>query len=422
MENPLYIFLYCAAFISFFGKGNKNSPGIFLISTSLILLTRWESILFLFPFVIVTWWRYGYRGLFAVQHWIWLALFAGLTAWRYATFGDLIPNTVRAKLNPPYLPPFSDGLGALIGRKIAKIEQALAQADLFVLLVAGIFVIVLAMLILHGRKTRASPREIVRATPWPVRLAVLIVVTVGIFATATWGAGGYRGRLFFIALPFLLVAAAWGLERLAVAKRLPVVAIGLIAFAAGAATVAHGIRGAFAYLDQNKLTVTRMAQILPALEEAKRLTGQSSLTVAHPDLGGPLLYGEGLRVVDTALLCNGPLARQGYDAFPAEIFTKERPDVIQTHGTWTEISHIAEAEALYTDYEPVFLKGVRLFMRRDVLAKIPAEMRERRPFSPDGLAPDYDPSLAWTRMSWAADRAINRRFGHYWVPVGNGRR
>ncbi|MGH6914785.1 MAG: hypothetical protein ACREH3_13900, partial [Geminicoccales bacterium] len=119
----------------------------------------------------------------------------------------------------------------------------------------------------------------------------------------------------------------------------------------------------------------------------------------------------------TALLCNGPLARNGYGAFGREIFDRERPDVIQTHGIWTHVSRIAELESLYMDYAPVFLNGVRLFMRRDALAKIPSDRLQQRAFAPDGGADDYSRDLLWTQHSRKADFEINRRFGYYFVPV-----
>ncbi len=200
---------------------------------------------------------------------------------------------------------------------------------------------------------------------------------------------------------------------------LPARAIAIALAAAAAITVANDVRGASRHLIRNTITVAEMERVLPALESAKRLSGVSKLVVAHPDLGALLLFGNGFRVIDTALLCNRRLARKGYDAFEDEIFVRERPDVIQTHEVWTMISRIAEKESLYTDYAPIFLDGVRLFMRRDLLARIPARMLQQRRFARDGGSPDYDRSLFWTIRSRPADFAINRRFGYYWAPAGD---
>lgn len=420
MENPMYIFLYCVAFISYFQMLEKKYFAIFLLTSCAILFVRWESIWFLVPFALINWWRFGIRGFFAIQHWIWFVLFAGMAAWRFAVFGDIVPNTVRAKGHPPYSPGFSGDVAELTVTYTDKVAEVLAQINPFLFLAVGAAVIALAFMAFRAWKATPPPRQFAKAMPWTIRLSIAIVVAGGIFAAATWGNWGYRGRMFFIALPFLLVTLAWSFERLARANRFPVFATNAIAVVAGAAAVTYGMRMAQAYLDSYGPTVADIARILPAVESAKRLTGLSRLTLAHPDLGGLLLYGDGIRIIDTALLCNGPMARQGYDAFPTEIFERERPDVIQTHGTWTRHTGIAQDEAFYKDYAPIFLDGVRLFMRRDLLAKIPADQRERRAFSANGGTDAYDQSLLWSRHSSKTDFAINRRFGYYWVPVGTG--
>lgn len=422
MENPLYAFVYCVSFISYLKVPSKVPFIIFLVSSSAILFVRWEGLWFLLPFAFVNWWRFGLRGLFAVQHWIWLCLFAGQTVWRLLAFGDLVPNTIRAKAQLPYWRPAGD-LGDLIVQHIFHLRQEIA-AKPFIIAAIGVIVVALVLGLLRRRKDIPSVWQILGAVPLPVLLAAAIVIAGGIFATVTGGNWGHKGRMFFIALPFLLVCAGWGVERVSAAVHIPARSVVLVFAVAAAITVVNDVRRAHRYLSRSTITVAEMARILPALESAKRLTGRSTLVVAHPDLGALLLFGNGFRIVDTALLCNGRLARKGYDAFEDEIFVRERPDIIQTHEVWTTVSRIAEKESLYTDYAPIFLNGVRLFMRRDLLARIPAHKLQQRRFARDGSTGDYDRSLFWTKRSRPADFAINRRFGYYWAPteeIGRGR-
>ena len=49
-------------------------------------------------------------------------------------------------------------------------------------------------------------------------------------------------------------------------------------------------------------------------------------------MGALLLFSNQLRIIDTALLCNKILAKNGYKIFNDYIFNIEKPDVIETHG------------------------------------------------------------------------------------------
>jgi len=110
MENPLYVCLFLLAFITYFKDSKPSCQFLFMISTSAALFVRWSALWFLLPFALIHGWRYGLRGLFALRHWIWLGLFAAQTAWRLSVFDDVLPNTIRAKLQPPYRPSVPDDM------------------------------------------------------------------------------------------------------------------------------------------------------------------------------------------------------------------------------------------------------------------------------------------------------------------------
>jgi hypothetical protein len=418
MENPLFLFLYCIVFISYFNIYSRYYFSIFLISSSALIFIRWEGIWFLLPFFLINGWRFGYRGLFAAQHWLWVGLFAGQTLWRVLTFGDFIPNTVRAKAQAPYSPAAASDFGNAVELRISTLLHEIVPFKAFLLIAACALALILAVQIMRAGKWLPAIRRLYDDVPWPIRLLAAISIAGCIFAMFTgrdyWG---YSGRMFFIAAPFLIALAAWLLQRSAetVYRRtaLPVIVMTL----ATLFTVGGGITRAHQHLRSNAITVTQVAQILPALETAKRLTGQPKLTIAHSDLGALVLYGETIRVIDTALLCNPVLAKEGYTEFERQIFEKEQPGLIQTHGMWTTLSRIAEMGRLYADYVPLFVNGVRFFIRSELLKKIPTARLQRRRFSPDGRTEDYSQDLLWTKHSGRADFEINRQFGYYWVPV-----
>jgi hypothetical protein len=418
MENPLFFFLYSIVFISYFNTYSKYYFFLFLVSSSALIFIRWEGIWFLLPFALINGWHFGYRGLLAVQHWIWAGLFAGQTLWRVLTFGDIIPNTVRAKLHAPYSPVAPGNFSDAVESWISTLLQEVVPFKAFLLIAVCALALILAVGIVRGGKWLPVIRPFYDDVPWTIRLLAAISIAGFIFAMLTgreyWG---YHGRMFFVAAPFLIVLAAWLLQRATETAfcrtALPVIVMTL----ATLFTVGGGIARAYQHLRGDFITVAQIAQILPALETAKRLTGQPEMTIAHPDIGALLLYGETIRVIDTALLCNPVLAKEGYTGFERQIFEREKPGFIQTHGMWTTLSRIAEIDRLYTDYVPLFVDGVRFFMRSELLKKIPSTRLQRRRFAPDGRTDDYSQDLLWTTHSGPADFKINRRFGFYWVPV-----
>lgn len=422
MENPLFLFLYSIAFLSFLKPQARFPSIVFLVSTSLVIFVRWEGIWFLLPFAVINWWRFGLKGLFAIQHWIWFLLFAGQTAWRYATFDSLVPNTVQAKMQPPYSAGKIDSIGDLIFPALSHLRYELSQISLFILVLAGAIAIGALVGRWRHRKELPPTRKFLNAIPWPVRLAFAIVVAGGIFAMETASMWGYPGRMFFVALPFLLVLLVWTAERIGASNKLRKTPVVLIVAVAASLSIGTGIKSAYSYLDRNIITVDEITRFLPALNTVRRLTNRTELSVAHPDLGALILHGRGFRIVDTALLCNRTLARQGYGVFESEIFGRQKPDVLQTHGTWTKVTGISEMESLYTDYAPIFLHGIRLFIRRELLETIPAGTLQQHEFSPDGDTDAFDPDLLWTKHLRPLDFEINRRYGYYWALVDDTRR
>jgi hypothetical protein len=97
--------------------------------------------------------------------------------------------------------------------------------------------------------------------------------------------------------------------------------------------------------------------------------GMPTLTVMTPDVGGASLCCPYLSIADTGLLSNARLARAGWDAMPSYLAAVE-PDVIETHSVWSEASGIYRIEHFRSDYEPVVVRGIWLYLRTDHLAAL----------------------------------------------------
>ena len=80
------------------------------------------------------------------------------------------------------------------------------------------------------------------------------------------------------------------------------------------------------------------------------LSGQRlPLVFMVPDVGGPGLCCENINIIDSALLTNRFLAKYGYKKFP-DLLQFENPDVIETHGLWSELTGIYDVPYFKENY------------------------------------------------------------------------
>jgi hypothetical protein len=78
-------------------------------------------------------------------------------------------------------------------------------------------------------------------------------------------------------------------------------------------------------------------------------------SILIPDLGG-MLYYSNLKVYDLTGLTDKTIAKTlGADqsAFYAYIFQHVKPTFVETHGAWTNLSHLTEDASFQNDYVPI---------------------------------------------------------------------
>ena len=159
-----------------------------------------------------------------------------------------------------------------------------------------------------------------------------------------------------------------------------------------------------------RVTVGNIATVAPALDKLRRASGSEALTIASPDMGGLLLYSSHLRVVDIGFLCNRALAKLGRAGLRSVVFDQENADVIVIHSIWSR--SFVEIDMLYERYIPVFVDGLRFFLRHDLADKLRDKAAEHR-FDSGGDGRHYDRGSVFFAHQNKVDLEINRRFGRY---------
>lgn len=108
-----------------------------------------------------------------------------------------------------------------------------------------------------------------------------------------------------------------------------------------------------------------------AAERVRELLAQPTVSVLLADVGAPSLCCQRLEILDLGLLANAELATHGWTRFP-EYLRTNRPDLIQTHGVWSQESGIYANAQFLADYTPVVVGESLFFMRDDLLDRLAA--------------------------------------------------
>ncbi|BBU30814.1 hypothetical protein BTHE68_45480 [Burkholderia sp. THE68] len=355
----------------------------------LLLLTRYEAVFYL-GFAL------GWMVVFckqdrrrAVRMCVWLVFcFVILTISRFWFFGSLLPNTILAKLQAPYSKEgWSGVLEKLRGLKDFLFVNAALLAGMYMSRKGG-----------EGR----------RLDPMPV----LLILAFGVFALVSGRNWGYTGRMFLAVPPLFVLTLA---ERFADTRR-PRVLHGLLLCLAGTflfnlavlrdnvETVILGaaMRGALpASLnstggtvrervwhdfpgDWRGITPANYAMTGASVDRLRKHLGQPTLKFMTPDVGGAALCCQHLDILDSGLLTNPSLARSGYAGL-ADYLSKERPEVIETHGLWSSVSDIYSVAEFRTNYLPAVHDGTLLWLRHDVLRRLMAGGMAADSVRPDKL-------------------------------------
>ncbi|MGF6374941.1 hypothetical protein OKW40_007757 [Paraburkholderia sp. RAU6.4a] len=410
MEMPVFALLLFAFVLSWRARSTLAYALL-----PLLMLTRFEAVFYL-GFAL------GWMVVFcpqdrphAIRMCVWLMLcFLLMTIWRYRVFGTLLPNTILAKLQMPYSKKGWDGV--LV--KLRGLKDFLFVNAAFL---AGMY------LSRKGEKKR-------RLDPMPV----LLICSFAVFALVSGKNWGYTGRMFMAVVPLFVLSLA---ERFA-NMRQPYVFRGLLLCLSGTFlfniallrdnvdTVILGaaMRGVLPAAlnaagdaarkrawhdfpgDWRGITPANYAMTGASVDHLREYLGQPTLKFMTPDVGGAALCCEHLDILDSALLTNPSLARRGYAGF-ADYLSKERPEVIETHGLWSSNSGIYSVAEFQTDYLPAIYNGTLFWLRHDVLERLVARGVAADPLRPGRLLDIRyvgDSRDAWYLMRFPAVTVLSR--------------
>jgi hypothetical protein len=167
------------------------------------------------------------------------------------------------------------------------------------------------------------------------------------------------------------------------------------------------------------ITVNRVGVAAPILAELQQVTGTPVLTYAAADMGAVMLFTNNVHVIDLGLLCNRTLARQGFSAIQSYVLQQRRPDIIEIHEVFTQVTRLDSYPEFLRDYRPVYIHGIRFFLRRSLLDRIPSSRILVRDFLDDGSPrPQEQKAFLLSRAPYRylpLDKILNQRFHTYFV-------
>ncbi len=321
-------------------------------------------------------------------------LFGLIEFWRHRTFGLWMPNTVYAKLWEPYrpAPTVADFL----------LNRAKATAEIAIVLFAPLAV--LAWLLagrLRGRTSdegRARPQATQDPSLNPAISPLLLTLSVAavLFGLLFGYNLGHRGRMIESLLPALILTILLLFRRLARSSAQIQTAF---LSAGGLQLLVWIVFAGKLMLHGDGVPIARYAPEGLASDQIRTDLGLTELSAMIPDVGGAGLCCQHLRILDSALLTSPDLAHFGYSHFP-EFFRRERPDVVEIHTVWADVTHLYTSDLL-NGYSIVAVQGQRLFVRDDLYR----ELLRRRAGAEHTVA-DTPACLG----QWPSDQAFSRHW------------
>lgn len=305
-----------------------------------------------------------------------LAAIAALTYVRYMVFGTVgLTNTMIAKQLSPYSPPFGTQAWNL------QLLVSIVIEPVLTLLPAVIVAYVLARM--SGVTARSRFREVVRqatARRLPARMgfgiayglsyfAFIVVVGSNYFAPA--GRMGASAALVLIVVAVMAVPATEGVRRLPSRGYAAVVALFLVPFTGVIAQDTMWIYIARINQDDKLAfnSTTAYRKNGEAMERVRDMLQQPSIKVLLADVGAPSLCCDRVEVLDLGLLANTELSDIGWEEFP-DYLRRQSPDLIQTHGVWSQESGIYDIPQFRDGYTPVVVDDSLFYLRNDLFDKV----------------------------------------------------
>ena len=288
-----------------------------------------------------------------------------LTALRYAVFDSVLPNTMLAKQSPPY--PY----GTSLAERVAMSKTVVKE--LLLVVTPGLIVGAAAVL---GRQFPALPNPLARLRARTVSPAIAFavgylagVVGANLVLGPNWG---YLGRMEQSLVALTVVTVVFCLPRamraLESPTRLACVVVAILAVSC------YGVDGerVDAVLEPGRadaITPAAYRDSAEAVDTVRRALGAERFALRTPDVGGASLCCENFEILDSGLLTNRELARNGYGAL-GPYLASHRPDAIITHSVWSSASDVYALPQFRTAYSPVTASGTWFYVRNDLIARL----------------------------------------------------
>lgn len=314
---------------------------------------------------------------YAIKLLVFLVLsFIIYTAVRYLYFGDWLPNTIVAKMNPPY--------------SEVSLEKALmAKMNGGLNFIKSYFFPLLLMVLVAISDFRKSISDV----------RFWLIVAFFIFTLVSGSEWGYRGRMTFAVYPIMVIFLADKLsqnqflvKRLSLSQRtvllFSVVFLTIFSninvYGKLCNTIVHGGYCQGRYLPQHItadfLKETPNPKTTGVTPDNIRITGQAVdslktilnlnvIKLVTPDVGGVGLAFDKINVIDSGLLTNKTLAHKGYSYFGTYL-EQCQPDVINTHDKWTEVSHIFSQDYFKNNFVAVIFDNNLLWLNKKYVTVI----------------------------------------------------
>lgn len=280
------------------------------------------------------------------------AVFLGLFAFRYAYFGDLMPNPYHAKASGAsfagLLNPFGGGWSYVLG---ALRDTALLLAVGFLALWRG--------------------AGIARAGVWGAA-----AVLGGHLVFVIWAKGDWMGQYRFLmpVLPVLGVVLALAVLQAGRDLR------GGAVLATGAALILmqSTVTDLVAFRERPTTPLSAVTAVGDAFAGLARRMGIADPTLAHHDAGG-IAYNRRIELIDLGGLVDGRIARhmRDRDFLVDYLLTQRRPDFFFGARNFAALSGFAETPAFARAYVPVefvakpYMDSYLGHMRRDLVRPAP---------------------------------------------------
>jgi hypothetical protein len=408
METPLLLLLILAMLL-LFPRTNRMAIFCYLLAGSAFLLTRWEAAWLLVPFVLIeTTFR---RAIISSATWLTVFVVSNFVRWRY--FGFILPNTVIAKQALPYSAP----------NRTLALQRHLYE-PIAIIVFCKLMLLILIITLLYDRfvlKSDSSLFQTLRQSlrdSWQFRFSFLYVLFSLILSTAIGTNWGPEFRSFYSAWPLLFGLCLLPITVILRGRALLVATAVLCLFSLLRMSVRiHDMNSKFAPIYMPGNTVASIESINSVIAEIQQASHQKSLLFAGPDMGGILLYSNGVRVIDLGLLCDTVLARQGYGIVDSYVLQQRQPNLIEVHLFWTELTDVHHSLLFHSRYRPVYSHGKRIFLSRPLIASIDPGRLTEKPFTPTGYPQDADLPPLTTPFGEARyskpDYILNKDFGTY---------